>query len=215
MESKTFLEWFANAIETEIISTLSIWFVLGIILFCIGLFALTIHVLYQIKGRRLEGTLVGAVKKTRIKKKERDGKVIEKVKETIHPIYDYIRSNGSARLEIGSDSITSSEDLKTGQTVNLLVWEHKLYDDVVNADKKSALYVGLVLMGIGGFLMSIMLMAYGFNITFWISVVLILIPGLYKLVTFLLAGNKSYNTIPESKNFSEADIQPIEYFFKN
>lgn len=216
MELKNIVEWSFTVIQTELITALSFWFVLGLLIFALGAFALGIMLLYCIKGRNVEGKLIGAVKQTRIKKKKRDGKIVEKVKEKIYPIFEYTRLDGSIYQEIGSSNINPSTDkYQTGQSVNLRVMEHKHYDDLIDADKKTGLYVGLIMLTIGASLMSLMLTEFGLNITFWLNVSFILSLGLYKLVSlFLSPRNKEEDPRPPIKRYAVEDIKPIEEFYE-
>ena len=80
-----FFEFFYTSVVLEV-SALP--FLLGLVLFAVGLLFLVLFVLSRTLGYQTTGTVVGAIERTRIKKKQRDGKTIEKLKKTLVPVFE-------------------------------------------------------------------------------------------------------------------------------
>lgn len=151
---------------------------LGLVLLLIGLFLLVAMIHTRITGRRVQGKVVGAIKELRVKEKERGGKLEKETKESLWPVFEYPRPDGSLHREKGSAGGSGVLNYETGQTVNLLVRPRKDYDEVSDADRYGTLIAGgiLVLVGAGivilgsdmlaslalsGFTLFILLVAFG------------------------------------------------------
>ncbi len=196
-------------------SQFSIWFVIGLIFFLIGTFITFVILHSKITGHRITGTIVGGIHRTRIKKKIRDGKEIEKIKNDRYLVVDYTRPDGTQHRELSSDGIDKNIPYKTGDNIPLLVCLRKDYDDVYRADSKTPLIMALVFLGLGGWLMLPILQALGMKKTFWLGVALILIPAIIKLVNFLSNGKGNTDKRLKSKTFTEDEIKPLEDILAN
>ena len=198
-------------------SQFSIWFILGLIFFLSGTFIAFIIIHSRLTGHRINGTIVGGIHRTRIKKKIRDGEEIEKIKHERYLVVDYTRPDGTNHRELSSDGIDKNIPYKTGDTIPLLVCLRKGYDDVYRADSKTPIIMALICLGIGGWLMLPILQAVGMKKTFWLGVAIILIPAAFKLIGFFSERKGKNNTAerPASKTFTDDEIKPLEDILAN
>lgn len=207
----SFIEFVVNGIEAAIADFTAIWFVIGFVIFAVGLFILGVATHARLKGIRTQGKILGAVVKTRIKTKTRDGETFEETKRTPYLIYEYTRPDGSLHREISSEGGSFVKGRGTGEIVELLVCPARGYDDVYLANDKSSWVLGLCLCAVGLFLMGLMVSSHGFNSVFWISVVGILVTGLYNMVRKLrLSPAQPKQERPPVKQFDLNDMVPVE-----
>ncbi len=207
-------------IQNMIAEALSFWFLFGLVLFLVGSAMIGLFLWTRIMGKSVTGTVIGAIQETRIKKKIRDGKEIEKIKKTLYPIYEYTRPDGTTHTERSSEGGSMTLKYETGQHVNLLILQNDLYDDVYDRNEMGALYLGLILSAIGGVLMvkigDSLIHALGMSA---LSIAVMLI---FKVGTALLAKEKPTKTkkkqetaTPAKKHhkaFKLEDVLPIEDF---
>jgi len=188
---------------------------LGAVFILIGLFILMVYVMPRIVGYRVTGTVLGGLREVRKKEKTRDGKVKTEEKISYTPIYEYQRRDGTcvkAKASHGGD-ITFS--YKTGQSVELLIWDHRDFDDVYDAKSKSALIIGPIFLLIGAaiitaagnFLASLKVGALS------ISVMLILL--ILKIISGLRNKKPQSNKKPNKSTFkgyifNMDDVLPVE-----
>lgn len=203
------IDFLVAGIFTEVFS---IGFLIGLVLFVIGLGLLVLFLLSRIMGYRTQGTVVGAIMQTRTKTKVEDGKPVERVKKMLLPVYAYRAKDGSMRQMPGSEGGSMTTEYCTGQNVNLIVREDELYDDVYDADRYGALYLGLGFFTAG---LALMVWFGSFAATLGISALTLtvalgarLYAGLSNKPTKKNAPQKK----PYDKAFSPADLRPIEEF---
>ncbi len=213
MDDKT--NFIFGLVEGYFNSQFSFWFVLGLILFLIGTFITFVVIYSRLTGHRINGTVVGGIHRTRIKKKIRDGEEVEKIKNDRYLVVDYTRPDGTNHRELSSDGIDKNIPYKTGDTIPLLVCLHKGYDDVYRADSKTPIIMALVFLGLGGWLMFPILQAVGMKKTFWLGVAIILIPAAFQLISFFSEGKGNTNERPKSKTFTDDEIKPLEDILAN
>lgn len=194
---------------------LSFWFVLGFLIFLAGVFIAFVAISARLTGHRITGKIVGGIHRTRVKKKIRDGKEVDKIKNDLYLVVDYTRPDGTQHRELSSDGIGKSIPYKTGDDIPLLVCLRKGYDDVYRADSKMPFIAALVLLGIGGWLMYPILQTFGMKKTFWLGVAFILIPAAFKLLNIISDGTKDKHKRPPSKTFQDDEIQPLEDILAN
>ena len=78
------IEFLVTSVFSEIFA---IYFLIGFAIFAAGLLILILFALSRSLGYRTTGRVIGAVELKRIKRKERDGKVIEKHKTMLYPVF--------------------------------------------------------------------------------------------------------------------------------
>ena len=192
----------------------AIWFIIGLIIFLGGLFFVGVSIYARIKGQRVTGKIIGAVHKKRIKKKIRDGKEVEKIKTENYLVYEYQKPDGTMHKELSSEGFQKNDNYQTGQEVNLLVCPAKGFDDVYDADSKSAIIFGIILMAIGGGLLGWTIVAYGMKKSFWLLIVVMLGAGFLKFYEKISDGKDTMKgEMPERppvKQFTEEDIKTVE-----
>lgn len=196
------------------------WFLVGFLLFSLGFTLLFLFILTRLLGYKTTGTVVGAILETRIKKKIRDGKEIEKIKKTLYPIYEYTREDGSTRLERGSEGGSMTHKYKTGQNVNLIIRQDQEYDDVYDQDEFGALYLGIILSLIGTALMVHMgsaTSALGMSIFSLLGIIAFRLVAAFldKQKTPLHKTQTPKTNKKHHKEFDPAAIKPIEFFKKD
>jgi len=194
-------------------------FLLGLVLFVVGLLILGLFVLSRTLGYQTTGKVLGAIERTRIKKKERDGETIEKVKKSLIPVFEYTASDGKVRQMLSSEGGTSTLSYSTGQSVSLRVREDVGYDDVYDADSRGALYFGLIIGGIGLGLMGFIgsaVAALGVSVTLLALVAIALVVrALVDKFSGSTADSKpasSEQAAGAHKSYAPEDVKPIEYF---
>ena len=210
------IEFLVTSVFSEIFA---IYFLIGFAIFAAGLLILILFALSRSLGYRTTGRVIGAVELKRIKRKERDGKVIEKHKTMLYPVFQYTTKSGVEREMRSSDGGTSTLSYTTGQAVNLIVREDADYDDVYDADQKSALFVGLGIAGFGLLMMSWVgtaIAAIGISLS--TIVLLLLAYALRELVQkYTDNGSPEQDSTkkkrePYSKAFDRSELHPIEHF---
>ncbi len=190
-------------------------FVLGLVITVIGIFFLFVSLYARIKGHRITGTIIGAIHRTRIKTKIRDGEEVQKIKHDRYLVFEYIRPNGKLHKELSSDGMNKSAGYKTGDQIPLLICPHGAYDDVYDANNKMAFIMAAIFLTSGVFLMYPILIAFGNTKMFWLGTVAILAPGLYKLYTFISDNKADQSSRPPVKQFNESEIKPVEDILGN
>ncbi len=217
------MENFSAVFDFLVVSVFSelfaVYFLLGFVIFLVGVLLLVLFVLSRTLGYRTTGTVVGAVELTRIKRKERDGKTVEKLKKSLYPVFEYTTTSGTERQMRASEGGTGTLSYTTGQTVNLIVREDEDYDDVYDADRTGILYFGLAITALGIALMSWIgtaIAAAGISVSIIVMVLLaLLVRGL--VTKFTSDSSQPTNTTkrkrePYNKDFDPADLHPVEYF---
>ncbi len=190
-------------------------FIGAFVVFALGLVFIVFFTLSRNLGYRTTGTVAGAIESSRIKKKKNEnGEVEERVKKTLYPVYEYTGSDGATKQMPGSEGGTMTLKYSTGQTVNLIVREDERYDDVYDADSYGALYIGLIMSGLG---IGLMIWVGSAASAFGVGLTTMLVIGLSRIcyIAFqsrdklqkTIASKSSYN-----KDFDPADLHPIEYF---
>ncbi len=218
------MERFAELFDFLFLSVFSeafaLWFLVGLVLFLVGLLVLGLFILSRTLGVRTTGTVIGAVKHTRVKQKQRDGKQVQKTKTSLYPVYEYRAQDGSIRQMRSSEGGSMTLKYSTGQTVNLIVREDKGYDDVYDADELGALYVGLGIAAVGVVLMTWVgsfVSAVGMSgMSLTLAITGLLVSGAIKKFTATsksgAAPASDKKRAPYSKAFDAADLHPIEHF---
>lgn len=189
-------------------------FLLGAVLFLVGIGFCLLFIVSRLSGKRIPGTVVGAVLQRRVKTKTVDGKETQKIKETLYPVFEYQKSDGSLHRERASEGGSSTLKYQTGQAVNLIVREDDGYDDVYDAGAFGALYLGLAFSIIGlAIMIQVGSMASALGIGIFSLIVVIAIR-----VTNAVLNKKSPtdSTVQQkySKAFDPNELKPIEYFQK-
>ena len=210
-EAFSYIEMFINSFAADAIG---IGFVVGLVIFLVGIALVVLFALSRFTGYRTTGTVVGAIERVRLKKRERDGEMVEEEKRSLYPVYEYTAADGSKRQMQGSEGGTMVHSYTTGQSVNLIVREDDGYDDVYDADSYGAFYLGLVFSAIGvGFMVWMGSMASAFGVT----ILACLIAGALRIGFGLLTKKKNpADKKPKrkayTKAFDPADLKPIENF---
>lgn len=208
-------QYFIDFVHGVIIESFSIGFLLGLVLSFLGLAVLALLIFIRIKGRRVSGTVAGAVQVVRIKTKTRDGETREEEKKTLYPVYRYTKADGTEYQERGSEGGTMTKNYATGQNVNLLVVAADGYDDVYDADSYGALYMGVGLFAFGGGIMALSSSAYNAlgasALTVSLVMIFLVIRGVFSLFG---QGKIKKRAKPYSKKFAPGDLKPIEDFLE-
>ena len=201
-------DFFFDALFAE---AFAVQFLVGVVVFLIGLAFVALFIASRLFGFRTTGTVVGAVEVLRTKRKRVDGEAVTKTKQSLYPVYEYQGSDGATKRMRGSEGGTMTHSYTTGQRVNLIVREDATYDDVYDADKRGALYIGLVMVALGvGLMIWIGSAASAFGVSL-ISAMLIL---LLRIVAALATRDKkpARKKTLFSKDFDPADLKPVEHF---
>ena len=209
-----FTGYFETIIQAMFSEAFAFSFLLGALLFLVGIGFLLLFAISRFTGKRVPGTVVGAVMRRKIKIKKVDGQEKEKIKETLYPVFEYEKSDGTLHRERSSEGGSSTLKYVTGQTVNLIVREDDEYDDVYDADSLGALYAGLILAIIGLAVMAqvgSMASALGIGLFSLVLVTIVRISA-----ALLHKNNNKPNREKEkySKAFDPEDLKPIEFFQK-
>ena len=181
-------DFFFDALFAE---AFAVQFLVGVVVFLIGLAFVALFIASRLFGFRTTGTVVGAVEVLRTKRKRVDGEAVTKTKQSLYPVYEYQGSDGATKRMRGSEDAT--------------------YDDVYDADKRGALYIGLVMVALGvGLMIWIGSAASAFGVSL-ISAMLIL---LLRIVAALATRDKkpARKKTLFSKDFDPADLKPVEHF---
>ncbi len=136
-------------ISTIFSEAFAFWFLLGLLIFLIGLGLCGLSVFVRVVGERRTGKIIGAVEELRIKIKTRDGKEVKEEKRTVYPVFEYKRPDGAICIERGSEGGSSTKKYTTGEKLNLIVIEADGYDDVYDADNYGAMMLGAILLAVG------------------------------------------------------------------
>jgi len=211
--------FFDFLIESVFSEVFALYFLLGLVLFVAGLLLLGLFALSRVLGVRTTGTVIGAVERKRVKRKQRNGQKMQKTKTTLYPVFEYMNAAGALTQMRASEGGSSTLGYSTGQNVNLVVREDDGYDDVYDADKRGALYFGIGLCVIGATVMSwvgSIAAAFGIGLS---SIVLLLLCYLLRGVVEKFtskdpdaARSAATPHEPYSKAFDPADLHPIEYY---
>lgn len=212
MEIETAEQTFLTIIQTIFSEAFAMGFLVGLVLFIVGFLLCGLYLFTRIIGKRVSGKVIGAVMEKRTKIKTVDGEKKEKIKETLYPVYEYIRPDGSTHQERGSEGGTSTYKYVTGQNVNLIVSQADGYDDVYDANNHGALILGLIIAAVGmGMMLHIGSIASAFGMGLMTMGGIIVI----KLITGF-AGKDKKSPNKEKKKYSKAfnpeDVKPIESF---
>ena len=210
-EAFSYIEMIIHSIAADAIG---MGFIVGIVIFLVGLAFVVLFALSRFTGYRTTGTVVGAIERVRMKKRERDGEMVEEEKRSLYPVYEYTASDGAQRQMQGSEGGTMVHSYTTGQSVNLIVREDDGYDDVYDADSHGALYLGFAFVAVGVGIMAWMgSMASAFGVT----VIVCLMAGILKIVVGLLTKKsdptkEKKQRKPYTKSFDPSELKPIESF---
>ncbi len=201
------------AIESLFSELFSVWVLLAIVFILIGLFILVAMTYMHLFGIRVPGKVIGAINQSRIKKKVRDGKEVEKVKHTLYPVFQYTMPDGEIVTELSSEGGTGTLKYVTGQDVNLIVSPAKNYHDVYDVGRYGVFILGLVfiLMGLGLiYAVGQFYAAFGMGfISLGIGVVLLL----YRIITDKKDKLKVKSSLSKQhKVFDMGDVRPVESF---
>ena len=199
---------FAVGIFSE---TSIIFLIVGLIFLLLGSIIIALLLYIFIKGERVDGKVIGAVKEIRSKEKIRDNKKITEENESLFAIFEYIHPNGYKRQDKASSGGTSVLKYKTGQKVKLILCSGKTSCDVYDADDYSGFIVGGILFLIGSGI------TYG-SASFYASLGLsgLALLGIVVSLLFKILENKKnkskYNCKPTEVKIGE--IRAIEEFVK-
>ena len=212
---KSIMEIGIELINGVFINFSAIWFLLGLVIFLMGAFFIGVSIYARAKGRPVKGKIIGAVHKTRIKQKIRDGKKVEKIKTESYFVYEYKKPDGSTHKELSSQGFQKNTSYKTGDEIDLLVCPAKGFDDVYDPNDKSPIILGLVFLAIGGALLGSTVGTYGMKKSFWVLIVLMIIPAFMKMHDKIsdhkdANRGKEKSPRPPSKQFEEGDIKTVE-----
>ncbi|NKB35399.1 MAG: hypothetical protein GKR91_20050 [Pseudomonadales bacterium] len=199
---------FEFVIQSIFAEAFAMTFLLGFVLFLVGVLLFGLFVLSRVLGERIQGKVAGAVIHKRVKTKTIDGERKEVIKETLYPVFEYQRSDGTLHKERASEGGTSTLKYKTGQDVNLILRE----DDGYDADNYGALYLGLIFLAIGlVFMVQVGSMASAFGMGI-LSLVLVIIARIAVAFQSKARRNKKAEKKKYTKEFDLADLKPIEEF---
>jgi len=212
LEIETAEQTFFTIIQTIFSEAFAISFLLGLVLFIVGFLLCGLYIFTRLIGKRVTGKVIGGVIEKRTKTKTVDGKTKEEIKETLYPVYEYIRPDGSTHQERGSEGGTSTHKYVTGQDVNLIISQADGYDDVYDANNHGAFIMGLIIASTGmGIMFQVgsMASAIGMGLMTMGGIIVV------KLIT-TAAGKTKQSPKKEKKKYSKAfnpeEVKPIESF---
>ncbi|MGH1377500.1 MAG: hypothetical protein ACRBB3_01640 [Alphaproteobacteria bacterium] len=207
-----------NLFEGLFINFTATSFLIGLILFIIGAIIFTIMLYAKVKGRVTTATIIGAIHRTRVKKKIRDGKEVEKVKHDNYLVFEYLDENGNKRKELSSDGLNKNKGYKTGQQIEVIVCPAKGFDDVYVANDPSKLKMATIFVILGFSMMAWTVSTHGMKNTFWLLIAITLITGIYKGYEVIFDNGKGVKgknlPLPPGKVFSDNEIVPVEDVIK-
>lgn len=207
------MEFILLALESLFSELFSIWVLLALVFILIGLFLVMAMIYIRLFGVRVQGKVVGAINRKRIKKKVRDGKETERVKHTLYPVFEYIMPNGKEFTSLSSEGGTGTLKYTTDQEVKLIVSPTKDYHDVYDASNFSAFIVGLIFIASGvGIIYSVgqLYAVFGMGI---ISILVGVILLIYRIVTDKKSKLvKKSDFKKDDKKFDIQDVKPVESF---
>ncbi len=207
------MEYIFLAVESLFSELFSMWVLLAIVLMLIGLFLIVAMTYMRLFGIRVPGKVVGAINQTRVKKKMRDGKEVEKVKHTLYPVFQYTMPNGEVVTTLSSEGGTGTLSYVTGQDVNLIVSPAKDYHDVYDASRHGAFILGLVLIASGLgiiYMVGQLYTAFGMGlISLGVAVILLV----YRIISDKKDKFKVRDSLrKQHKEFDPLEVKPVESF---
>lgn len=205
----TVFSYLVNAIDHALAEASIGLFIVGIIFISIGLFLITGTLYTLIKGQRVDGVVIGAIKDVRIYEKEKGGKIIEKREEWLNLIYEYDHADGSTKQVKAATGGSSVLKYKTGQKVKLNIYRHKGIDEVNDIEDRSPFIIGGIFFCIG-----IIITLVAANLYASVGASILALLGIF--ISLILRGKRKGDSL-EKKNHSEdyydpAEIRPIEEF---
>lgn len=195
----------------------------GLVIFLFGLFLVSYQIKIQIKSEKISGTIIGAVKDTKV---SFDGKKLVKKRlnfGALWPVYEFTLADGVKRQQRGSTGGTHVYKYKTGQSIKLNV-HYEGSDIFVRDSEKYAGYIVAIifcLFGGGIIYVGVYQLSSGFNISSFIwlmAVVSLLLRFKNKIIAFIkdCKENKNYfiKTQRIKRSFDPEHLHPIEYYIE-
>jgi hypothetical protein len=210
--TRSIFEAFFDFVQGMFAETSILLFLAGLALFLGGLALIALSLYIRIKGYRVRGKLLGAIAKKR-NNKNKSGKTVS---GSFTPIFEYQRPDGSIQQTRASEGGSYVLKYKTGQLVNLVVYPHDGYDAVYDADKKTGIYIGIVILIIGALLMERGASLYASLSVSTLTLSLILLSIAARFLTGRKKKRKSTvkNKLAEKArhytHFNQEDVLPIE-----
>lgn len=197
---------------TGLFAEVSIIFLLvGLVLFLVGLFVLVVMLYSRTAGQHVQGKVIGAIYKERIKQKEVKGELKTKIKKSLYPVYEYTLADGTTHRNKGSEGGDIVKKYKTGQQVDLLVCPRKNAHDVYDANSKGGWIIGLVLIAVGfGFMMLAGNIYTSLSVSTFTLVIVLLSLAIRALTGRKKRKKKKPESAQEQNELDLSEVRPVE-----
>lgn len=195
----------------------------GLSVFLLGLFFISYEIKTHLKGEKVNGTIIGAVKDVKVSFKGK--KMIKKKLNSgsLWPVYEFTLADGLKRQQRGSTGGSHVYKYKTGQNIKLNV-HHEGDDIFVRGSEQYFIYIlGIIFCLFGGGIIYVgaYKLSPGFNISSFIwlmAVVSLLLRFKGKIITFIKDRKENKKNFIKAqaikRSFAPEDLHPIEYYIE-
>lgn len=215
-------EFIFATIESFFAEYTIMFLLVGLATLLLGVFIICFQIYTIIKGQKIDGTVIGAIKDVNIKIK--NGNVIKKRLNygTLFPIFEYTQADGTTHQDKGSSGGTHVYKYKTGQKVKLIIYSKDKYNYVSNAKSYFEYILGIVFAAIGMgiiYCYASFFASFNFSTFIWLSVIASLAlkfkDGINKMIKEYRKNKDNKGKIFMLKrNFDPNHVRPIEEFVK-